>query len=144
MRARASEGMALPSLFQKVLLATDGSVTELLSIYTGNEIKVQKVDQYISAVGGSAALGCPDGTPLLHRKILLVDEASSHVYAESIFVFERLSRRTQVWLLETDLPIGQLWKEEKAEMHREVIDVRQEQCPAVAECFGLPADTALW
>ncbi|GAC1470569.1 MAG: chorismate pyruvate-lyase family protein [Gemmatimonadaceae bacterium] len=130
------------SLFQKVLLVTDGSVTELLSIYTGCEIKAKKIEQYVSAAY-SATLGCSVGASLLHRKIMLVDRWSSYVYAESTFVFDRLSVRARVALLETDMPIGQVWKEEKTEMYREIVDMRVEQCPVTAAHFGLPFDAQL-
>ncbi|WP_437677697.1 chorismate--pyruvate lyase family protein [Sorangium sp. So ce131] len=126
------------SLFQKVLLVTDGSVTELLSIYTGQEIKARKIEQFVSAGESSVALGCSDATPLLHRKIMLVDRCSSYVYAESKFVFDRLSKRAQVALLQTDAPIGQLWREEKTEMYREIVDIRSQQCRIAAAYFGLP------
>ncbi len=131
------------SLFQKILLNTDGSVTELLSLYAGEPIRVQKIEQSIGRGDAPAVMACAEGAPLLHRKIMLVDAKRKHVYAESTFVFERFSKTIQTKLLESDTPIGLLWKQEKVEMYREIIDVRLEQCAAVAAHFGLPADTWL-
>jgi chorismate-pyruvate lyase len=134
------------SLFQKILLTTDGSVTELLSLYASEPISVKKIEQSIRPADSSdapAVMACAEGAPLLHRKIMLVDAKRKHVYAESTFVFERFSKTIQAKLLETDTPIGLLWKQEKVEMYREIIDVRLEQCAIVAAHFGLPADTPL-
>ncbi len=133
----------LLSLFQKVLLVTDGSVTELLCIYTGQDIRARKIEQFIRAGGGPALLDCPADAPLLHRRIMLVEGGNCHVYAESAFILERLSERARTRLLETDAPIGLLWKEEKSEMYREIVDIRIERNPGVAAHFGLPAQALL-
>lgn len=131
------------SLFQKVLLTTDGSVTELLVLYAGKPIRARKIEQALRRGAAPAALACAPNTPLLHRKIMLVDEQTSYVYAESVFVFERLSRSIQHRLLETEAPIGLLWREEKCEMYREIIDSRLEQCADAAAHFSLPPSTPL-
>lgn len=131
------------ALFQKVLLVTDGSVTELLCIHAGKMVRAQKISQEIRHDDAPAALGCPVGTPWLHRRILLVTDDARLVFAESAFVLARLSERARRLLLDTDTPIGLLWKAERAEMYREIIDIRREHHPAVAAHFGLSADTPL-
>ncbi|MBV8665384.1 MAG: DUF98 domain-containing protein [Burkholderiaceae bacterium] len=131
------------SLFQKILLTTDGSVTHLLALYAGEKISVHKIEQFIGQGDAPAEMQCAPDARLLHRKIMLVDSKRKHVYAESTFVFERFSQTIQTKLLETDTPIGTLWKQEKVEMYREIIDIRVEHCATVAEHFGLPADTQL-
>lgn len=131
------------SLFQKILLATDGSVTELLQLYAGQPIRARKIEQALRSGDAPAELACEADTPLLRRKIMLVDDSKSYVYAESAFVFERLSHSIQHRLLETEAPIGLLWREEKCEMYREIIDTRLEQCPDAAAHFSLPPGTPL-
>jgi chorismate-pyruvate lyase len=132
------------SLFQRILLLTDGSVTGLLSIYTGQEIRARKLEQFVSREPGDPRLECREGALLLHRKIMLVDcRSRRHVYAASSFIMERLSQRTLTLLLETDAPIGLVWKEEKAEMYRDVVDIRREHCRVTTGYFGLPPETAL-
>ena len=131
-------------LFQKVLLVTDGSVTELLCIYTGQAVRAHKLEQHIGDEAAVPLLDCPAGTPLLHRRILLVDpQGTPLVYAASAFILARLSERARTRLLHTDAPIGQLWKEEKSEMYREIIDMRVERDAAVAAHFALPPQAAL-
>ncbi|MFM9435227.1 chorismate-pyruvate lyase [Janthinobacterium sp. CG_23.3] len=131
------------SLFQKILLSTDGSVTELLVLYAGRPIRARKIEQALRRGAAPAELACDPDTPLLHRKVMLVDERASYVYAESAFVFERLSPSIQRRLLETEAPIGLLWREEKCEMYREIIDTRLQQCPDAAAHFGLPPGAPL-
>lgn len=131
------------SLFQKVLLVTDGSVTELLCIYTGRDVRAHKIEQAVREDEAPPLLGCAAGTPLLHRRILLVDGDQRLVYAESAFVLDRLSERARRMLLDTDAPIGLLWKEERSEMYREIVDLRIEHNAPVARHFGLADDAPL-
>lgn len=131
------------SLFQKVLLITDGSVTELLCLYTGQRIRARKLEQSVRRGEAPPALRWPADAVLLQRRILLEDASTSHVYAESTFLFERLSARAREMLIDTDVPIGVLWKEEKTEMYREVVDLRLERNPCVAAHFGVDGDLRL-
>jgi chorismate-pyruvate lyase len=131
------------SLFQKILLTSDGSVTHLLALYAGEKISVRKIEQWIGQGDAPAEMQCPADARLLHRKIMLVDSVRRHVYAESTFVFERFSQSIQAKLLETDIPIGSLWRQEKVEMYREIIDIRIERSAAVAAHFDLAGDALL-
>jgi chorismate-pyruvate lyase len=128
------------SRFQKTLLLSDGSVTELLCIYTGREIRTRKIEQSVRTDLASAALGAVGKTRLLCRQIMLTDLLEKYVYAESVFLLDHLSARTSSSLLETDKPIGRLWKEERTEMYREIVDLRIERNTAIATHFDLPGD----
>lgn len=114
------------SFFQKVLLMTNGTVTDILGLYCGEAIKVKKLKQEIVLGDKSHAAICPLGTPVLIRKVLIGSHTVDYIYAESIFVFERLSRAIQYQLLETDIPIGLLWKKEKTETYREILGYKTE------------------
>lgn len=127
------------SLFQKILLATDGTVTDLISLYTGESIRVKKLEQAIQTGVAPPELRCLKPTRLLTRKILLAGATQNYLYADSLFVFERFSDSIQQQLLETDRPIGLLWKEARLETYREVIRHSVAPCEAVAEHFGLAA-----
>ena len=59
-----------------------------------------------------------------------------YVYAESIFLFDNLSKFIQKNLLESDKPIGLLWKEEKLETYREIIGYNLSPCPSVSAYFN--------
>ena len=125
------------SLLQKILLTTDGTVTELLTLYTGEMIRVKKIEQAVTRDGAPSELKVPRETSLLKRKILLSGATKSYLFAESCFVFEQLSKSLQYKLLETDQPIGMLWKEERIEIYREVIDYKIVPCEAISSFFNL-------
>ncbi len=130
-------------LFQKILLTTDGTVTRLLELYTGEKIKVQKLEQNIRVGNVSPILNYNEEGPILYRRILLCGRVNKYVYAESALVFERLSRDIQYGLLETDIPIGLMWKQEKTDMYREVIECKIESCEKASAALGQDLDVPL-
>ncbi len=127
------------SLFQRVLLATDGTVTDLIALYTGEPIRVVKLAQSIALRDAPDALKCEGPARLLHREILLSGAERQYLHADSLFVFERLSESIQAQLLHTDKPIGLLWKQERLETYREIVRHAIAPQPALAPQFGLPA-----
>jgi chorismate-pyruvate lyase len=131
------------SLFQKILLATDGTVTDLVALYTGESIRVKKLDQAIRVETAPHELQCAEPTRLLSRKILLCGVEQNYLYADSIFVFERFSQSIQDQLLNTDRPIGLLWKEDRLETYREVINQKIEISPEIAKHFDLDPQAPL-
>lgn len=144
--ASSSDSTPLPqlelnSLFERILLATDGTVTELIALYAGEAIKVTKLEQTLCEQTAPAVLQCSAATALLTRKILLSGARRHYLYAESTLVFDRLSPFVQEQLLSSDQPIGLLWKAERLESYREVVERTLEQRPDVAAHFDLPAET---
>jgi chorismate-pyruvate lyase len=136
------------SLFQKVLLVTDGTVTQLIELYTGESIRVRKIENQI--VGNHVvptavqhSLQTDDGNALLKRIILLCGEAKSYLYAESYFVMERLPADMRSRLETTNIPIGLLWREARLETHREIIAYHRERNADVAAHLGVDADAEL-
>lgn len=133
------------SLFQKVLLATDGTVTDLVALFTGEAIQASKLMQSLARGREVALLPCGEDELVLHRRILLQGATSgrSYLYAESSFVFDLFPEAVRQGLLHTEQPIGLLWREARLEMYREITDRRIEHCPAVVAHFGLPATAPL-
>jgi chorismate-pyruvate lyase len=130
------------SVFQKVLLLSDGSVTELVSIHAGAEVRVRKIGQHL-AIGRAPDLLGGAISRLLHREIMLVARSTDHVYAASTFIVDRLAPEIRSQLLETDCPIGRLWRDARSEMYRDIVELRIEHNAEVAGHFGLPAETTL-
>jgi len=131
------------TLFQKVLLTTDGTVTQLLELYTGQTVRVHKLGQAIAPANAATDLQTRDGDAILQRRILLCTEQQHLLYAESQFVIARLPAAVQQQLIETDRPIGLLWREHHMETYREII--RQERAAAgeLAVHFALKAHDLL-
>lgn len=126
------------SLFQKILLSTDGTVTDLLALYTGEAIRVKKLAQSIREAVAPDTLRCEGPTKLLSRQILLSGASKNYLYADSLFVFERFSKSIQEQLLNTNKPIGLMWKEARLETYREIVEQKVEPCPEIAKYFELP------
>lgn len=128
------------SLYARALLATDGTVTDLIALYTGETIRVVKLEQSISAtpVAAPALLACPQPARLLHRRILLAGATRNHLYADSTFVFDRFSDAMQRALIDTDRPIGLLWKEARLETFREIVAQGIETDAAISAHFAVP------
>ena len=136
------------SLFQKVLLVTDGTVTQLVELYTGESIRVKKIEnqivntQHVPA-DVQARLQTTSNNSLLKRIILLCGDTKSYIYAESYFVMERLPADMRIKLETTNIPIGLLWREAKLETHREIIEYRRERNAAVALHLGIDDNSEL-
>lgn len=131
------------TLFQKVLLTTDGTVTQLLELYTGQAVRVRKLGQQVAPGDASQALQTQSGDMILNRRILLRTEQQNLLYAESRFVIDRLPAGVQQQLIETDRPIGLLWREHHMETYREIVVQERELAGGLAAHFGLDAATTL-
>jgi chorismate-pyruvate lyase len=127
------ESLSIP---QKVLLTTDGTVTQLLEIFTGERISVQKLDHSL-VTDAPPSLRVSTAEPVLSRRILLRGPTRPYMYAQSQLVLSRLPPGMREAILQTDTPIGQLWKAARLETFREIIDFRRERDTDVAALFGV-------
>jgi chorismate-pyruvate lyase len=126
------------TVFQRVLLATDGTVTDLIALYAGEPMRVRKLQQDVRTDKVEPALECTEGTAVLDRRILLSGAVKNYLYAESRFVLERLPESIRDQMLTTDRPVGLLWKAERLETFREIVEQAVEPCVAIAHYFDLP------
>lgn len=128
------------SLKQKVLLTTDGTVTDLVALFSGEAIGITKLSQEIVRSAEPVQLELAEATPLLKRVILLSGTSGHYLYAESFFVVSRMPPELQAQLLETETPIGLLWKQARLEMYREVVEQRLEDRPDLLCYFASARD----
>jgi chorismate-pyruvate lyase len=130
------------TLFERILLATDGTVTDLIALYAGEPIRVLKLEQAIcEETAAPRELDCATPSSLLLRKILLSGAARNFLYAESHFVLDRLPESIREAMLLTERPVGLLWKEARLETFREVIEQSIGARAAIAPHFGVPSHT---
>ena len=125
------------SLFQKVLLATDGTVTQLLELYTGLPVKVHKLAQELIHSDHPDILNTKAKDKVLKRAILLRSSTQNLLYAESYFVIDRLPDTMHRQLLESDQPIGLLWRAERMETYREVISYTRQPDRSLSQHFSV-------
>lgn len=128
------------SAFQRILLATDGTVTDILEMYSGESMRVIKLDQELVPLDEPIdAMELKVNDRVLTRKILLQGKISlfHFLYAESIIVPDRLEERVRDGLLHSNKPIGTLIVEDRLETFREIVDCGTEAAGPLAHHFGV-------
>lgn len=134
------------SPFQRILLTTDGTVTDILEAQMSESMKVVKLyEEVIPANKTIPYLEIGEGTEVIARKILLRGKCShkNYIYAESVLVPERLSPAMREALLTTRKPIGLLILESRTESFREILSCKREPMGEIAQYYDLPEDAPL-
>lgn len=128
------------SPFQRILLTTDGTLTEILEAYLLEKIQLVKLsEELIKTSKPIPALDLEIGTQVIERKVLLRGKISlnNFIYAESIIVPERLDNRLKSRLIESQEPMGRLWLEHKLETFKEIIDSAIETSEELFNYFNI-------
>jgi chorismate-pyruvate lyase len=131
---------------QRILLITDGTLTEILEANFLERIELVKLSQRrVSAVDSQARLAATAEESLLERRILLRGSTSgkTHVYAESIIAIDRLSAGFRDELLHSDVSLGRLWQKHRLETYKEPAAVSCRPAAALAVHFACPEDLLL-
>lgn len=134
------------SPFQRILLTTDGTVTEILEAYLFEPIQIVKLSEdTVSTTVDIPALDLPQGREIIKRKILLQGRISrkNFVYAESLIVPDRLEENFKYELLNTQVPMGRVWREKRMETFKEIIDSALESAEHLSEYFQLEQDAKM-
>jgi len=130
------------SRVQKILLGTDGSVTQLLESVTGHPVTVKTLVQEIIPADAETA-GRVDvcvGEPVNHRVVELRDTMTNDVliYAISETPVDRLSPAFKKDLMMADIPIGKIIKHHHIEARREILSARvADATPDTCRIFSL-------
>jgi chorismate-pyruvate lyase len=135
------------STFQRILLTTDGTVTDILEAYLFEQIRVVKLSEHLVSLAHEIpSMDLKEGTEVIVRKILLQGKISRKnvIYAESIIVPEKLEEKFRKALLETKVPIGKIWFEQRVETFKEILDSKKEFAGDLADYFNIdPSDEML-
>jgi chorismate-pyruvate lyase len=129
-------------LLQRILLVTDGTLTDALEAAFLEPIGLRKIALNILAAPAPVdELDLLAGAPLLERKILLYGETSGrpYVYAESLLALDRLPPRFREELMHSDTPMGRLWSEHKMETWKELLTVARHPMNKLAPYLGTTA-----
>ncbi|EIJ41670.1 4-hydroxybenzoate synthetase (chorismate lyase) [Beggiatoa alba B18LD] len=135
------------SAFQRILLITDGTLTELLEAYLQEPIHVVKLAETLQASPQAIpALEIQQGQGIIQRDILLQGKHSGKnwLYAESIIVPDRLSPEFREQLLTSQVPIGKLWLAHRLETFKEKLSFCTEPAQQRAHHFALENDDILF
>lgn len=128
------------SPLQRILLTTDGTLTEILEAYLLEKIQLVKLsEELVKITEYIPALDLDIGTQVIERKILLRGKISlnNFIYAESIIVPERLEPSWKSRLIESQEPMGRLWLEHKLETFKEIIDSAIEIAEDLSNYFNI-------
>jgi chorismate-pyruvate lyase len=131
---------------QRVLLVTDGTLTEILEANFFERIRLVKVSQeVVSATASHALLDANPGEAVIERKILLQGESShrNYAYAESFIAVDRLGPAFRDGLLNSHTPLGRLWLEHKLETFKELQEVCSQQADGLCQHFECAAAAPL-
>ena len=124
------------SSFQRILLTTDGTVTEILEAHLFESMRIVKLyEEQIATDKAIPYLEVPQGTEVMARKILLRGKYihKNYIYAESLLVPDRLSPQMRDDLLNTRKPIGLLILEARMETFREILSCQREPMGEIAQ-----------
>jgi chorismate-pyruvate lyase len=131
------------ALLQRVLLATDGTLTDVLEAAHLEPVGIRKLSSSIERVATPpAVLEVEPGDRLMHRRVLLVGEQSGRVYAyaESVLAIDRLPPTFRDALLTTDTPMGRLWLAHRMETLKEMLSATRMPIGPLAAHFPEIAD----
>jgi chorismate-pyruvate lyase/acyl carrier protein len=134
------------SAFQRILLTTDGTVTEILEAFSGESIRVVKLHQDVTVLERAvASLELPWGEPVLRRSILLQGHMSlvNFLYADSIIALDRLTEGVRDELLNSKKGIGMLILEHRIETFKEILDCGIEPAAGLAEYFQVEPEASI-
>jgi beta-ribofuranosylaminobenzene 5'-phosphate synthase len=113
---------------QKILLGTDGSVTQLLESVTGQSVVIRTLVQEIVPADRTVAgnLSIAEGDPVNFRIVEITTEERGEVliYAISHTPVRRLSPEFRDDLMKADIPIGKIIRQHHIEARREILAAR--------------------
>ena len=142
LRSKGQAYFDLP-LSARLLLVTDGTVTEMLEALVGEPVKIGWRRQSRTGLGDY-----PDSREMhnidecLERAITLQGEQSSvhWLFAESVIYHQLLTPQAQSMLIEDRIPIGTVLREQSSDNHRKMVDCGQESNPLAAKILGVETD----
>ncbi|HML06367.1 MAG TPA: chorismate pyruvate-lyase family protein [Methanobacterium sp.] len=114
---------------QKILLATDGSVTTILDVLKGHIDVNTFVQEFRDADESQAQdLGINKGDTINYRAVVMSHKPEEPlIHAISLTPVEKLDNNFKEDLLKADIPIGRILKKYNIESRREVIHIGAEK-----------------
>jgi chorismate-pyruvate lyase len=135
------------STFQRIILTTDGTLTDILEAFIFEQVRVVKLSETLGpAPEDMEVLELRKNTDIIDRRVLLQGKISrkNFIYAESIIIPERLDENFREELLRSRTPIGRLWLEYKMETFKEIIDSEKRMAGVLASHFDIRTNDFLF
>jgi chorismate-pyruvate lyase len=134
------------TLLQRVLLITDGTLTDALeAAFLEPILLVKLVNQVKPAENRIDELDLEPGQRLMRRQILLRGGTSgtNFVYAESQLAVDRLHPQFRDRLIASAEPIGRLWSEHRIETWKQILEFFRRPAEELSGHFGCAEDAEL-
>jgi chorismate-pyruvate lyase len=123
LEAQGASYFDLP-LFARLLLVTDGTVTELLEALVKEPVLLGYKNQLVDDAKKYSDVPQTNNSKCLIREITLKGETSQQdwLYAESVVFHQSFGKEAQMMLLDDNTPIGSILNQHAADNHRKIID----------------------
>ncbi|MFZ0256872.1 MAG: chorismate pyruvate-lyase family protein [Gammaproteobacteria bacterium] len=134
------------SSYQRILLTTDGTLTDILEAYVWEPIEIVKLMQENLTVPKAIPhLDIATHTEVLHREVLLrgTRSAKNYLHATSLLVLDRLDPDLREDLITTQEPLGKLMIQARLETFREIVRCSLQKAVDMGKFFGEPPDSEL-
>jgi beta-ribofuranosylaminobenzene 5'-phosphate synthase len=113
----------------KALLITDGSVTSLLECFAGGPVAIRTISQEVIPAPPDIAeeMDMCEGDPVNHRVVMIRDRDLDIplIHAISYCPVNQLPEHARRSLMQADIPIGHILRDQKIESRREIRSIRE-------------------
>lgn len=134
------------STFQRILLTTNGTVTDILEAYLFEQIQLVKLYENLGELDHDIPkFQVKKGDKVIQREVLLRGKISrkNFIHANSVILVENLDERFKNQLLNTKTPIGKLWFEQRFEAFKEIIDSGKHPAQESSNYFSIESEDAM-
>jgi len=138
-------GAALTAV-QRILLTTDGRITDIIEAYAREPVCVVKLTETLDEPGHIPNLKVDDDDDVLYRSVLIQGTKTGidYMYATSLVVAGRVPTAMLEALLYTDTPFGRLLVAHRVETLREILHWHREPAGRHCQYFDMaPTDMLL-
>lgn len=138
--------LPVKSFLQRLLLVTDGRITDIVQAYSGETVEAVKLRQKLVISGSRfSPLQLDREYQILDRSIVLQgsETSTNYLYADSQIVLERLDTQIRDELIFSRQPIGKLLRENKVETYREILDCGIETAGLLGQYFNIEPSAEL-
>lgn len=138
--------LPVKSFLQRLMLITDGKITDIVRAYFGETVEAVKLQQKL-IIGEDLfpALQLEWEQQVMKRSIVLqgAETKTNYLYADSYLVLERLDPEIRNQLISSYEPIDRLLQENKIETYREIVDCGIEPANNLGSYFDLEANAEI-
>ena len=121
---------------EKILLATDGSVTTILDVLKGHVHIRTLVQEFQKADEEAASLLDIKVGDTINYRVVVIEGQTPLIYAISMIPVKRLDNDFKEDLIRADIPIGRILRKHNIESRREIKSVSlEEPDPEMVEIF---------